>query len=188
MGKQGEGGLLWTDSNTLNIDSSKRPLAFPLLATSLVSWLHQLSFHTNKLLIRAKTRMAKYFSNFLPEVVFQHPQAGALVETVWLWSLLEEDTIHPPLERTQSPQHTVGYKTKIKDKRKLSQASRKCNQISIQSVMTWLQAGRHEISMFQAFNHSWAPEYISDAYSIDLIAWRRLTVCSRNVAIHIRSD
>ena len=89
---------------------------------------------------------------------------------------------------TQSPQHTVGYKTKIKDKRKLSQASRKCNQISIQSVMTWLQAGRHEISMFQAFNHSWAPEYISDAYSIDLIAWRRLTVCSRNVAIHIRSD
>ena len=91
---------------------------------------------------------------FLPEVVFQHPQAGALVEMVWLWSLLEEDTIHPPLERTQSPQHTVGYKTKIKDKRKLSQASRKCNQISIQSVMAWLQAGRHEISLFQACNHS----------------------------------
>ena len=98
--------------------------------------------------------MAKYFSIFLPEVVFQHPQAGALVEMVWLWSLLEEDTIHPPLERTQSPQHTVGYKTKIKDKRKLSQASRKCNQISIQSVMAWLQAGRHEISLFQACNHS----------------------------------
>ena len=155
---RGSGGrgaiLLWTGSNTLKIVSSKRPLAFPLLATSLVSWLQQLSFHTNKLLISAKTRMAKYFSNFLPEVVFQHPQAGALVEMVWLWSLLEEDTVHTPLERTQSPQHTVGYKTKIKDKRKLSQASRKCNQISIQSVMAWLQASRHEISLFQAFNHS----------------------------------
>ena len=133
---RGSGGrgaiLLWTGSNTLKIVSSKRPLAFPLLATSLVSWLQQLSFHTNKLLMSAKTRMGKYFSNFLPEVVFQHPQAGALVEMVWLWSLLEEDTVHTPLERTQSPQHTVGYKTKIKDKRKLSQASRKCNQISIQ--------------------------------------------------------
>ena len=98
--------------------------------------------------------MAKYFSNFLPEVVFQHPQARALVEMVWLWSLLEEDTVHTPLERNQSPQHTVGYKTKIKDNRKLSQASRKCNQTSIQSVMAWLQASRHEISLFQAFNHS----------------------------------
>ena len=38
-GEAGGGGtiLLWTGSNTLNIVSSKRPLAFLLLPTSLVS-------------------------------------------------------------------------------------------------------------------------------------------------------
>ena len=37
-------------------------------------------------------------------------------------------------------------------------------------------------------SHSWASQHVGDAYSVDLIAWRRLTGCSRNVAIHIQSD
>ena len=36
------------------------------------------------------------------------------------------------------------------------------------------------------FNHSWELQHIGDAYSVHLIAWRRLTECSRNLAIHIR--
>ena len=31
--------------------------------------------------------------------------------------------------------------------------------------------------------HFWSQQHTGDAYSIDLIDWRRLAVCSRNVAI-----
>ena len=37
-------------------------------------------------------------------------------------------------------------------------------------------------------NHSWVIQHIGDRNLIHLIAWRRLAVCSRNVAIYIQSD
>ena len=38
------------------------------------------------------------------------------------------------------------------------------------------------------FNHSWAVQHISNTYSIDLITWGGLAVCSQNVTIHIPFD
>ena len=43
---------------------------------------------------------------------------------------------------------------------------------------------RHGIPSY----HSRAQQYIGDAHSIDLMAWRRPALCSRNVTIRIRSD
>ena len=68
--------------------------------------------------------------------------------------------------------------------KKNPQQKKSCGQWTTEELIQRCTNRSHGIP----FNHSWAVQHISNTYSIDLITWGGLAVCSQNVTIHIPFD